>query len=43
LRRPCLCPIWSLDGSSTGMSLGTPSNMRSTTLKHLRRLENSHG
>ena len=32
--RPSRCTIWSSDSSSTGMSLGESSNMRSTTLKH---------
>jgi IS1 family transposase len=34
-RRRSICTIWSLDYSSTAMSSGEPSNMRSTTLKHL--------
>ena len=34
-RRPSVCTTWSLGCSSIAMSLGDPSNMESTALKHL--------
>jgi len=34
-RRPSVCTTWSLGCSSIAMSLGDPSDMTSTALKHL--------